>query len=168
MHMTLEIKVTSEPNLTKVSIQSNDTHLFGIHISRIGAVIPSASDSHKLEATGSNVVAAVKVASRDQLLLHKAEVFLHRRILKVRDAYDIMVLLGRGAELSGPLKQHFEDLLIGEFDSERIRERIESLTPERCRAELKTILLVGVYERLDEQDFQPLKDAVLKLFQEWL
>lgn len=168
MNMTLAVTVTSETNLTRVSLQSNETHLFTIDISRIGAVIPSASDSHNLEATGSNVVAAVRAASRDQLLLHKAEAFLHRRILKVRDAYDIMVLLGRGAALSGNLKQHFEDLLIGEFDSTRIRERIESLTRERCRAELKSILPVGVYERLDQQDFQPLKDAVFKLFEEWL
>jgi hypothetical protein len=101
-------------------------------------------------------------------LLQKAEAFFLRKVLKARDAYDIMLLLDRGAWFSGNLKEHLSDMLIGEFDSERIRERIERINAKLCRADLKSILPEAVYRPLEESDFQPLRDALRKIFADWL
>jgi hypothetical protein len=102
--------------------------LFTIDIGGIGSVIQQAAEAHELEAMGLARTVNVKSASRDQ------------RILKARDAYDILLLLNRGATLSGNLEKHLEDMLAGEFDSERIRERIEQVDSKLCRADLKNIL----------------------------
>ena len=98
-----------------------------------------------MEATAANRKANVKFISRDQQLLNKAETFLLRRNLKARDAYDVMDLLAKGASLTGNLKNHLEDMLYGEFDADRIRERITQVDPKRCRAELKDKLPDEVY-----------------------
>jgi hypothetical protein len=79
-----------------------------------------------------------------------------------------MDLLAKGAFLTGNLKNHLEDVLYGEFDADRIRERITQVDPKRCRAELKDKLPDEVYQKLEEQDFQSLRDALTKIFHEWL
>jgi|HubBroStandDraft_6_1064221.scaffolds.fasta_scaffold291583_2 hypothetical protein len=138
--------------------------LFTIDIGGIGSVIQQAAEAHELEAMGLAWTVHVKSASRDHLLLHKAQAFLLRRVLKARDAYDILLLLNRGATLSGNLEKHLEDMLAGEFDSERIRERIEQVDSKLCRADLKNILPDAEYAPLEESGFEPLRDALRHVF----
>jgi hypothetical protein len=78
-----------------------------------------------------------------------------------------MGLLSTGAKFSGNLKQHLDDLMM-EFDSETIRERIESINPALCRTDLEDFIPDDVYRTLEESDFEPLKDAVSEIFAEWL
>jgi hypothetical protein len=59
-------------------------------------------------------------------------------------------------------------MLYGEFDADRIRERIKQVDTKRCRAELKDKLPDEIYRNLEELDFQPLRDALEKIFNEWL
>jgi Nucleotidyl transferase AbiEii toxin, Type IV TA system len=166
----LSIKtLASGSDLTKLMVLGKDGKpLFTIDISGIGTAIKAGADAHTLEATAVGRTADVQSASRDQLLLQKAEAFLLRRVLKARDAYDLMLLLDRGAWFSGNLKEHLSDRLIGEFDSERIRERIERINATLCRADLKSILPEAIYRPLEESDFQPLRDALREIFADWL
>jgi hypothetical protein len=149
-------------------VRSREKQLFSIDIGGVGSVITTNNDTHRLEATGMDRAADVRSASRDQLLLLKAEAFLFRRKIKARDAYDIMGLLNRGAEFSGNLKQHLEDQITGEFNSETIRERIDLLTPALCRTDLESFIPKNVYRGLEESGFTPLRDAVSKIFADWL
>ena len=161
--------ISSEEDQIKLMLSSNDGQaLFTVDITRIGSVIESGVEEIPLEATAVNRVANIKYVSRDQLLLNKAEAFLLRRNLKTRDAYDAMDLLTKGASLTGNLKNHLEDMLYGEFGVDRIRERIKQVDAKRCRAELKDKLPDEVYRNLEELDFQPLRDALAKIFHEWL
>jgi hypothetical protein len=48
-----------------------------------------------------------------------------------------MDLMERGASLNGNLKNHLEDMLYGEFEADRILERINHVDAKRCQAELK-------------------------------
>jgi hypothetical protein len=79
-----------------------------------------------------------------------------------------MDLLAKGASLTGTLKNHLEDMLSGEFDADRIQERIKQVDAKWFRAELKDKLPDEVYRNLEELDFQPLCDAATKIFREWL
>ncbi len=161
--------ISSGEGQIKLMLSNNDGKvLFTVDITGIGPVVESGVEEIPLEAIGVNLEANMKYVSRDQLLLNKAEAFLRRRNLKTRDAYDAMDLLTKGASLTGTLKNHLEDMLSGEFDADRIQERIKQIDAKRCRAELKDKLPDEVYRNLEELDFQPLRDAVTTIFHEWL
>jgi hypothetical protein len=148
-------------------VRTQEKQLFTIDNAGLASVITTNTDVHRLEATGTNRIADVRSPSRDQFLLMKAETFLRRSKVKARDAYDIMGLLSRGAEFSGNLKQHLDDFMM-EFDSETIQERIALLTPALCRADLETFIPDGEYHALEELEFKPLRDAVSKIFVDWI
>jgi hypothetical protein len=161
--------ISSQEGQIKLMLSSNNgTALFTVDITKIGSVLNSGIDELPLEATAVNREANIKFVSRDQLLLNKAEAFLLRRNLKTRDAYDAMDLLAKGASLTGNLRNHLEDMLYGEFDADRIRERIGQVDAKRCRAELKDTLPDEIYQNLEKQDFQPLRDALTRIFHDWL
>ena len=156
-------------DLLKIGISSSaGAVLFTIDLNRMGSVIQSGIDEQLLEGLGTRDTASVKFVSRDHLLLQKAEAFLLRRMVKARDAYDIRFLLDRGARLSGNLRDHLADLLLGDIDEEQIAERIASVTDDLCRAELKGFLPKDRYEALEKAHFQSLKDGLSDLFGEWL
>lgn len=161
--------ISAEDGLIKLMLSSNAGRaLFTVDITKIGSVLKSAVEELPLEATAVDRAATIKFVSRDQLLLNKAEAFLLRRNVKSRDAYDAMDLLAKGASLRGNLRNYLEDILHGEFDADQIRERIEQVDARRCRAELKDKLPAEVYQSLEERDFQPLRDALTTIFQDWL
>jgi hypothetical protein len=60
------------------------------------------------------------------------------------------------------------DLLLGDIDREYIVERIAGVTDELCRAELREFLPNDIYEALETEHFQPLRDGLTELFGEWL
>ena len=142
--------------------------LFTVDITKIGSVLKSGIEELPLEATGIDRKATVRFVSRNQMLLQKAEAFLLRKSVKARDAYDAMDLMEKGATLTGNLRSYLADMLYGEFDSERLHERINQVDTKRCRAELRDRLPEDVFKKLEQADFQPMRDTLLKLFDEWL
>ena len=107
--------------------------------------------------------------SRDHLLLQKAEAFAFRTGIKVRDAYDIKLLMDAGALLSTQLQSHLSDALaIKEIGRNELIARIEQVTPELRRAHLSDVLPAGQYAALERGNFQPLVSALRRVFQTWL
>jgi hypothetical protein len=142
--------------------------LFTVDLTRIGgSVLLREIVNEKIEEEGKT--ALIPAASRDYLLLQKAESFVSRRIVKARDAFDIRLLLSRGAKLDSVLKGHLEDALKWrEVSREEIHERIERVNQKLCRAELKPVLPDEVYTELERDDFEILRAALRSVFAEWL
>jgi len=96
--------------------------------------ISAVARDRKGEDRGGREDRCHPAASRDYLLLQKAESFVSRRVVKARDAFDIRLLLLRGAKLDSVLKGHLEDALKWrEVGREEINERIERVNPKLCR-----------------------------------
>jgi hypothetical protein len=114
-------------------------------------------------------IARIPTASRDYLLLQKAESFVSRRIVKSRNAFDIRLLLAQGAKLDEVLKSHLHDALLWrEMKPEEIGEGIEKLDAKLCRAELKPGLPDEVYAELEREGVESLRAAMRIVFAEWL
>lgn len=142
--------------------------LFRVDLTKFGSAIESEIETHPLEAqSGESVV--IKSATKELLLLQKAEAFLLRRIPKARDAYDIHVLLEKGAVLSPTLRAHLADAVYAnEIDAAAISERLALIDIELCSLELRPILPPEVYLPLEEGKFGTLRDAVTTLYEGWL
>src|SRR6266851_3320462 len=127
--------------------------------------VESEIETHPIESQSGESV-DIKSPTKELLLLQKAEAFLLRRIVKARDAYDIHVLLQKGAVLNPNLKAHLEDAMhANEIDGETVSERIALIDIDRCSLELKPILPPEIYTPLEESEFEKLRDAVKKLFE---
>jgi predicted nucleotidyltransferase component of viral defense system len=142
--------------------------LFRIDLTRLGSAIESEVEAHAMEGElGDSAV--VQTATKELLLLQKAEAFLLRRHVKARDAYDIYLLQGLGATLNHQLQAHLEDaLLANEIDSNGILDRIARVTGNLCSLELKPILPADAYSALEAAGFEPLREAVKALYGRWL
>jgi hypothetical protein len=142
--------------------------LFRVDLTKFGPAIECEIEAHPVEAqSGESVV--IKSATKELLLLQKAEAFLLRRKVKARDAYDIHVLLKRGAVLSSTLQAHLADTIhANEIDAEAILERLVLIDIELCSLELRPILPLEVYSPLEEGKFGTLRDSVATLYEEWL
>lgn len=144
---------------------SSGQRLFRVDLTKFGSAIESEIETHPIESQSGE---SVDIKSPTNLL-QKAEAFLLRRIVKARDAYDIHVLLQKGAVLNPNLKAHLEDAMhANEIDGETVSERIALIDIDRCSLELKPILPPEIYTPLEESEFEKLRDAVKKLFEEWL
>jgi hypothetical protein len=131
-----------------------------------GSVLSREIVTEKIEEEGKTSL--IPAASRDYLLLQKGESFVTRRVVKARDAFDIRLLLLRGAKLDSQLKAHLHDALMWrEVDRGQINERIEKVDRKLCRAELKPVLPEDVYAELEKDDFEILRAALRKVFAEW-
>ena len=108
--------------------------------------------------------------SADALLLQKCETFLDRRIVKSRDAFDIDVLLAKGAHLGNNLRAHLHDFIeVRELDSESIRNRIDRVDTKLCTAELRPVLPHALFTTLAQQeDSTPLRSSLETAFADWL
>ena len=145
-----------------------DRRLFRIDLTRLGSAIESEIEDHPIEGE-SGLSAVIKSATKELLLLQKAEAFLMRRSVKARDAYDINLLNEIGAVLSPNLRAHLHDTILGnEIDSETISDRIDRVGVDLCRFELKPILPANIYSELEEAQFEPLRNALRYLYKEWL
>ena len=142
--------------------------LFTVDLTRIGgSVLVREIVQEKIE--DEEKTALIPAASRDYLLLQKGETFVSRRVVKARDAFDIRLLLQRGAKLDGALKAHLEDALKWrEVSREDINGRIESVNRKLCRAELKPVLPEEVYVELERDNFETLRVALRSVFADWL
>lgn len=131
-------------------------------------MLESEIEEHAV-AVDDEHIARVKSASRDFLLLQKAECFLLRRIVKTRDAFDIRLLRDSGAVLDHNLKSGLADTLISwEIEAEDILKRIKQVDVKRCTAELRPVLPPGIFEALARESFKPLRDVLYEHYADWL
>jgi hypothetical protein len=150
-----------EPSGDHVLVKKRDRSLlFKVDISRFGSVLESEVEEHTVEIDEENL-ATVKAASRDFLLLQKAECFLLRRIMKVRDAFDIYRLRQVGVVLNEQLENHLHDTLMShEIEAEDISRKIAQVAEKRCLSELRSLLPPEVFDALARERFRPLRNAL--------
>jgi hypothetical protein len=152
----------------RIYVNSIGRRLFRVDLTRLGSAIESEVESHPVDSEGHGS-AVIKCVSKDLLLLQKAEAFLLRRSVKTRDAYDVHWLGKRGAKLTPTLRAHLEDSIrMSELDSEAIATRINKVDRKLCLLELKPILPGDVYAALEDSDFEPLRERLKELYEEWL
>jgi len=160
----LQVEVSGDKILVK---KRDSSLLFKVDITRFGSVLESEVEEHTVEID-DQTVAQVKAASRDFLLLQKAECFLLRKIMKNRDAFDIYRLKQSGIALNEVLGNHLEDTLMGhEIEATDITTRIDQVDPKHC-SELRALLPSDVFEALAKEQFSPLRDALRNLYHRWL
>ena len=146
---------------------ANQKPLFSIDLSRIGGSVLETQVVKK--AIASTPEKTVLTPSANYLLCQKCETFLARRHLKARDAFDIHLLLTRGASLDKNLTAHLEDfILMREIDREFIQSRIQSVNPKLCTVELRPVLPAPIFVGLAQKDFQPICHSVRSVFSPWL
>jgi nucleotidyltransferase AbiEii toxin of type IV toxin-antitoxin system len=142
--------------------------LFRVDLTRLGSAIEGEIEDHRVDGE-AGASAVIKSATKELLLLQKAEAFLLRRAVKARDAYDIHLLKGLGTTLGANLRAHLHDtVLANEIDSSTIAGRIDRVDVKLCTLELKQILPPDVYKVLEVAEFEPLRNAVRELYEEWL
>ena len=166
---SLSVKTANQlGEVARFSVSSGENLLFTIDLTRIGAVIKSEVTSLPLAAFDDSI--SIQVPTRNLSLLFKVEAFLTRRKLKARDAFDIKLLVDSGAKLTDTLKIHLEDGPAADRieDPDYISKRIQQVNASVCRPELEPVLPEDTYRELEGRDFQPLRDALTKLFSEWL
>jgi hypothetical protein len=150
----------------KQSVFANRRPLFTIDLTSIAG---SVLESQIVKQAIADVPRERIVTPRPSyLLLQKCESFLGRRYLKTRDAFDIYLLLSRGAQLDETLRAHLHDFLaIQEFDKESIVSRIEAVTPKLCTVELRPVLPPFLFEQLEKNDFETLRSALGTAFSDY-
>jgi hypothetical protein len=156
-------------DVTRLGVRAGEQFLFTVDLSRISSVVKAEVVEYSLEAD-SIQHASIRVASRNLQLLFKLEAFLSRRRLKIRDAFDIKLLVDSGAQLDENLRAHLADGPAAERleDREFIRKRIDSVNARACEAELREYLPHDIFEHLKEADFEPLRAALRRAFADWL
>jgi len=155
-------------DVTKFLIKSGENLLFTIDLTKISAAIKSEVTLLPLVAADETL--SIPVPTRNLALLFKAEAFLTRRRVKARDAFDIKLLLDSGAKLTEDLKIHLLDGPAADRmeDTHFRSARIEQVNARICEPELQPFLPEEIYRDLVKHDFQPLRDALITLFSEWL
>jgi len=148
---------------TKILVQARGRVLFSVDLTRIGGAVLDA------EVVGMNLPGggAVLVPSADYLLLQKCETFLNRKKVKARDAFDINLLLGVGANLSPNLGAHLRDFIhVEEIEAGDIRLRIDAVDRKLCTVELKNTLPHALFLALVVNDFVQLRSSLETVFKE--
>jgi hypothetical protein len=160
----LHVEMSGEQILVK---QRDNRLLFKVDITRFGSVLESEIEEHSVEIDEDSI-AQVKAASREFLLLQKAECFLLRKIMKTRDAFDIYGLRESGVVLNEQLENHLEDTLMGDqIDAAEIAAKIAQVDEKRC-SELRALLPSEVFESLANGQFSALREALRDLYRRWL
>ena len=158
---------SGKEDLIKIWVKSNERRLFSVDLTRIGGTVLKSEEVRKEIADSDQKI--VVTPSADALLFQKCETFLERRIIKSRDAFDINILLARGARLGENLKAHLDDFIqIHELDSELIRKRIARIDVKLCTAELRPVLPEKLFKKLAEEDFKTLRSSLEMVFTDWL
>jgi hypothetical protein len=148
-------------------VVANEKPLLSIDLTRIGgSVLESEIVKRTIAGTSGGTV---RTATTHYLLLQKCEVFLARRHVKARDAFDIHLLLGRGASLDNNLQAHLADfILLKELDVEFIEARIQSVNAKLCTVELRSVLPPTLFDELSRKQFATIGDSLRKVFSEWV
>lgn len=155
------------PDFLKQWVIANQKPLFSIDLTCIGGNVLETQIVKK--AIASTPEKIVLTPSANYLLFQKCETFLARRHVKARDAFDIHLLLTRGASLDKNLKAHLEDfVLIREIERESIDLRIKNINLKLCTVELRPVLPAALFEELARAEFQPICHSLRVVFSHWL
>jgi ribosomal protein S15P/S13E len=147
-------------------VLANHQPLFGIDLTGIGGTVLKAQIVKQTIASASE--RTVLSPTADYLLL-KCETFLNRRDLKARDAFDIFLLIKRGAHLDNHLHAHLEDFVtMREMDGDSIEDRIRRIDPKACTVELRPILPTSIFDELAQYEFEPIRESLGAVFSHWL
>jgi nucleotidyltransferase AbiEii toxin of type IV toxin-antitoxin system len=148
-------------------VVANEKPLFSIDLTTIGGSVLESQIVKQIIAGTSD--RTVRTVTANCLLLQKCEVFLTRRHVKARDAFDIHLLLGRGASLNNNLQAHLEDfVLLKELDAEFIEARIRSIDVKLSTIDLRPILPPPLFHELAKKQFELIRDSLRKVFSEWV
>lgn len=155
------------PTLAKQWVLANQKPLFSIDLTTIGGnVLKSQIVKHIIAEIPEK---SVFTPNANYLLYQKCETFLNRLYVKARDAFDIHLLLSRGALLDKALRPHLEDFIaMKEFDGEFIDERIQSVTVKLCTVELRPVLPLSLFEELAKDEFESVRRSLRAVFSDWL
>jgi hypothetical protein len=148
-------------------VLANQKPLFSIDLTRIGGNVLETQIVKKTITDAPEI--AVSTPNANYLLFQKCETFLGRRKAKARDAFDIHLLLSRGAQLDKTLHPHLEDFIaMNELDPESIKARIEAVNPKLCTVELRPVLPLPLFEQLEKEGFEPIRQSLRTVFSDWL
>jgi len=155
------------PTFHKQSVFANRSPLFTIDVTSMGGSVLESQIVKQAIADAPRD--SILTPGANYLLLQKCESFLGRRYLKTRDAFDIYLLLSRGAQLGETLRAHLHDfLVIQELDKESIVARIEAVTPNLCTVELRPVLPPFLFEQLERNEFETLRSALRTAFSDYV
>jgi hypothetical protein len=156
----------AEPDFVKHWVLANQKPLFSIDLTSIGGNVLETQIVKK--TIGDPPETTVRIPNANYLLFQKCETFLGRRKVKARDAFDIYLLLSRGAQLDKTLRPHLEDFItMNELDTESIKGRIEAVNPKLCTVELRPVLPLPLFEQLEQKGFEPLRQSLRTVFSDW-
>jgi predicted nucleotidyltransferase component of viral defense system len=156
-------KYNASDDFIKCWVAANEEPLFSIDLTRIGGSVLQSEIVNQTLAGATD--RTLRTVTANYLLLQKCEVFLARRHVKARDAFDIHLLLQRGASLNDNLNAHLEDfVLLKEFDGEFIETRIHTIDTRLCTAELRSVLPMALFDELASRGFEPIRASLRKVF----
>lgn len=159
-------KYAEGPGFLKHWVLANKKPLFSIDVTRIGG---NVLDTQIVKKSVGDPESTVDTPNENYLLFQKLETFLNRRSVKARDAFDIRLLVSRGAELNKTLQAHLKDSIrMKEVHEEEIENRIKNITEKLCIAELRTVLPPAVFEALAEDEFETIRASLRRVFENWL
>lgn len=151
----------------KIWVKGGERLLFSIEFTRIAGAALDSGIVRK--SVGEDREKVIVTLSANHLLLQKCEAFLARRAVKARDAFDIHLLLSRGAALDDNLTAHLADFIrMREFDAEFLHARIDRVNAKLCTVELRAVLPSELFNGLSQEGFKPLRQALETLFADWL
>lgn len=167
--LQIETLAESGDSNRKLAVKADKEVLFTIDVSKVTSAIHSNIVELPLHSEYVQN-ARVKLPNRNLMLLYKVEAFLKRRVLKIRDAFDVKVLLDTGAKLDANLRVHLEDGLAAEQleNPAFIASRIDAITIKACEVELREFLPEDVYAELVKEDCDCLKSVMRGLLADWL
>ncbi|MGA8557408.1 MAG: nucleotidyl transferase AbiEii/AbiGii toxin family protein [Candidatus Acidiferrales bacterium] len=152
---------------TRHWVIANKQPLFSIDLTGIGgSVLKTQIVKYSIAAESEKTILS---PTANYLLLQKCETFLNRRFVKARDAFDIYLLLHRGAHLDKNLHAHLEDFAaVTEIDTEQLGDRIRGITPKLCTVELRPVLPAAIFDDLANHEFEPIRQSLRVVFAHWL
>ena len=153
----------ANPDFIKHWVLANQKPLFSIDLTRIGGNVLETQIIKKTITDTPEII--VLTPNANYLLFQKWETFFGRRNVKARDAFDIHLLLSRGAQLDKTLRPHLEDFIaMNELDKESIKVRIEAITTKLCTVELRPVLPLPLFEQLEKEGFEPIRQSLRAVF----
>jgi hypothetical protein len=156
---------TTKKDFIKIWVQSNEKRLFSVDLTCIGGTVLKSDEVQEKLGTSDQIIITPNAKT---LLFQKCETFLERRNIKSRDAFDVDVLLSKGAQLDN-LKAHLHDFIqMRELDPESIRARIDRIDTKLCTAELRPVLPDALFTSLAKQEFKSLRSSLEEVFADWL
>jgi len=160
-------KDIESPGFVKQWVLANHKALFSIDLTSIGGNVLEIHIVKKAIASAPEKIVATP--SANYLLFQKCETFLNRRHVKARDAFDIHLLLSRGAHLDKNLQAHLEDsIAMKEIDQESIETRIQNINAKLCTVELRPVLPLAVFEELAKNEFDSIRRSLRVVLAHWL